>query len=142
MKKKVRTFDDFFRALKTARKRGFEFSLLRRSGIAIRQTGKRGFVMSEPIYHKSDCGSYWSPVSVVAMAFYCKSKKDPIPSWASGAGAIIGLDIEDTLELIMAAHEKDGHDPELRARMLKACGLTETPHSKRPKVRYEEHRGL
>ena len=59
--------------------------------------------------HKSKC-----PLEVVAGCFSYRSAADQL-----------GVNFHDGLKIAQAADNDTGHDPKLRARLLKACGPSE-----------------
>lgn len=132
MKKKVETIDDFFKALKAAvKKDGYTFKLMVTSMLVRRDCGK-GFVNSYTIVHEPRPFTYCNPFYVVWKSFYRAASNTPEPpaGWVT-AGQWIGLRGDQLAELYWAIADYQGHNPELRARLLKVCGLKEVLHKDR-----------
>lgn len=69
-----------------------------------------------------DSDTYCCPLTAVAGL-------TKVGDWKKAAEQL-GLSIDDAKAIVAAADNRDGHDPALRARLLKACGLTEgQPHA-------------
>ncbi len=137
MIKKVTTYSDFFRALRTAvHKKGYRMTLAD-CPIYIKncKPGKKKVCIYVPQWIAPET-SLWGPAEVIHMAFYMKTMT-PKPCRLQGymAWDHIGMPKAKAEKLQAAFREASGHSKALRARMCKAIGVKDVPHKKRIKQR-------
>jgi hypothetical protein len=131
--KPIKTYKAFFRALRTARRRGgYDFKL---TSTCVRTPAmdRSGTVPAFFVRHHSPSTMIYSPFLVVWLHFFRRSTEPLQPVRMSAKS--IGLPPGKERELRSAIDEKPGHSEALRRRLLKACGLDEVPHEDRPHKR-------
>ena len=133
--KRCNTYSLFFRALRSARLKGWEMEALD-TPVCIKNNQGKGKVSSHLIIHRAKNNALLLPDEVVCRAFYSQVT-DP-HKLSTIAALHIGLPENKWSKLSAAIRESRGHSKALRRRLLKACGLVEVLHSQRPRRRKHE----
>lgn len=131
MARKVRTADDFFKALTAAVKEGkYKFAL---HPVPRTRKARRGgySVPMHQLYWEAPQQSLWAPDTVVAMHYYLP-KGHLLGTTA--AAQCIGLPLDVWEPICAASFDYYRHDRSLRARLLAACRVREVPDHKRRRV--------
>lgn len=122
MAKKIKTFADFFKALRASvDRKGYDFIFLS-SRNPRRLNGK--LVCASCLYHKTPSGSYLSPIQVVYEAWFAPKKGSHFSENETPA-KIMGIPKEIYEEILLAGLDYDCSLPEVRRALLKAVGKKE-----------------
>lgn len=136
--KPINTYKRFFRYLRKARvERGVTFVILR-SNLRIKNDERKSvnaFSIWATLYMTGGMTAYLSPFQVLHRTFF---QGEGVKEWlgSDSSAKAMGMPLDKAVELTNAQIEGRKHLPSLRRRMIKACGLTDTPTAKRARYNH------